>query len=117
MSDQDLVLLERQENGVAVVTLNSPKVNALSTQLLGRLLEVAQELTSHPAGAVVVTCGDRLFAAGADISQFGGADDARRIGGAFHAALNAVASVNFKIEETVVAYKSTLVPLFAAVIP
>ena len=33
------------------------------------------------------------------------------------AALNAVASVNFKIEETVVAYKSTLVPLFAAVIP
>jgi enoyl-CoA hydratase/carnithine racemase len=42
MSNQDLVLLERLENGTAVVTLNSPKVNALSTQLLGRLLEVAQ---------------------------------------------------------------------------
>lgn len=93
MSDQDLVLLERLENGTAVVTLNSPKVNALSTQLLARLLEVAKELTAQPAGAVVITGGDRLFAAGADISQFGGADDARRIGGAFHAALNAVADI------------------------
>jgi enoyl-CoA hydratase len=93
MSDQDLVLLERLESGTAVVTLNSPKVNALSTQLLARLQEVAQELTVKPAGAVVVTGGDRLFAAGADISQFGDAEDARRIGGAFHAALNAVADI------------------------
>ena len=93
MSNQELVLLERLENGTAVVALNSPKVNALSTQLLGRLLEVAQELTASPAGAVVITGGDRLFAAGADISQFGGADDARRIGAAFHAALNAVADI------------------------
>jgi len=93
MSNQDLVLLERLESGTAVVTLNSPKVNALSTQLLGRLLEVAQELTTTPAGAVVITGGDRLFAAGADISQFGGVDDARNIGAAFHAALNAVADI------------------------
>ena len=63
----DIVLLERRMDGVAVVTLNSPKVNALSTQLLARLKEIADELTADPAGAVVLTGGDRLFAAGADI--------------------------------------------------
>ena len=93
MSNESLVLLERRDDGVAVVTLNSPKVNALSTALLARLHEVATELTSHPAGAVVVSGGDRLFAAGADISEFGGASEATTIGAAFHAALNAVAAI------------------------
>ena len=89
----DIVLLERRADGVAVVTLNSPKVNALSTQLLARLKEIADDLTSDAAGAVVLTGGDRLFAAGADISQFGGPEEAREIGGAFHAALNAFADI------------------------
>ena len=89
----DIVLLEHRADGVAVVTLNSPKVNALSTQLLARLKEIADDLTSDAAGAVVLTGGDRLFAAGADISQFGGPEEARVIGGAFHAALNAFADI------------------------
>lgn len=93
MSDESLVLLDRRDDGVAVVTLNSPKVNALSTQLLARLHEIALDLTSNPVGAVVVTGGDRIFAAGADISQFGGPEEARVIGSAFHAALNAVAAI------------------------
>lgn len=93
MSNESLVLIERHDNGVAVVTLNSPKVNALSTELLSRLHTIAIELTEKPAGAVVLTGGDRLFAAGADISQFGGVDEARVIGAAFHTALNAFAAI------------------------
>ena len=93
MSDESLVLLERRDDGVAVVTLNSPKVNALSTSLLSRLHDVAKALTTNPAGAVVVSGGDRLFAAGADISEFGGASEATTIGAAFHAALNAIAAI------------------------
>ena len=34
-----------------------------------------------------------MFAAGADISEFGGPEDAARIGASFHAALNAVAAL------------------------
>jgi enoyl-CoA hydratase len=90
MSDNDIVLLERRESGAAVITLNSPKVNALSTTLLGRLRDIAKELTTTPAGAVVITGGPRLFAAGADISEFSGPEQARIIGTAFHGALNAV---------------------------
>jgi enoyl-CoA hydratase len=41
----------------------------------------------------VVTGGDRVFAAGADITEFGGPEDGRRIGAAFRDALGAVAAI------------------------
>ena len=89
----ELVLLERRDDGVAVVTLNNPKVNALSTALLAELAAVAVALSDDPPGAVVITGGERLFAAGADISEFSGPAEAARIGQAFHTALNAVAAI------------------------
>jgi len=89
----ELVLLDRRDDGVAVVTLNNPKVNALSQEVLARLAEVAAELTADPPGAVVITGGERIFAAGADISQFGGADEAAAITAGFHRALDAVAAI------------------------
>lgn len=89
----DLLTLERRTDGVAVITLANGKVNALSTALLAEIRDAANELTDQPPGAVVITGGDRLFAAGADISEFGGPDEAATIGGAFHAALDAVAAI------------------------
>ena len=93
MSAERLVLLERRDDGVAVVRLDNGKVNALSLALLRQLEDAARALTDDPAGAVVLTGGDRLFAAGADISEFGGPDEAARIGSAFFSALNAVADI------------------------
>jgi enoyl-CoA hydratase/carnithine racemase len=89
----DLVLVERRDDGVAVVTLNNPKVNALSQGLLADLRAVAEGLRADPPGAVVVTGGERIFAAGADISEFGGPEEGRRIGEGFHATLAAVADI------------------------
>jgi enoyl-CoA hydratase len=89
----ELVLLERRDDGVAVVTLNNPKVNALSQAVLAELHAVALELTEEPPGAVVVTGGERIFAAGADISEFGDADRGRAITEGFHRALDAVAGI------------------------
>ncbi|HSL59244.1 MAG TPA: enoyl-CoA hydratase-related protein, partial [Acidimicrobiales bacterium] len=83
----------RGDDGGATVTLDHPKVNALSTALLEQLRAVAAELTEDPPGAVVGTGGARLFAAGADISEFGGPDEARRVGATFDAALRAVAAI------------------------
>src|SRR3546814_4415008 len=65
-----LVHLERRADGVAVVRLDNGKVNALSTALLAQLTAVAEQLQDDPPGAVVITGGDRLFAAGAEISEF-----------------------------------------------
>lgn len=92
MSDE-VVLLERRDDGVAVVTLNNPKVNALSGAVVAAIGRIAAELTEHPPGAVVVTGGERIFAAGADISEFGGPDEARVITDNIHEALDALAAV------------------------
>ena len=92
-SSEALVAVERRADGVAVVRLANPKVNALSSELLRQLRAVAGDLTQTPPGAVVVTGGDRVFAAGADISEFAGPDEARQIGGLFLDALNAVAAI------------------------
>ena len=87
----ELLTLERRDDGVAVVTLANGKVNALSGALLRELREAADELTADPPGAVVVTGGERIFAAGADISEFGGPDEAGPITAAFHGTLDAIA--------------------------
>ena len=88
-----LVQIERRDDDVAVLRLDNPKVNALSMELLRQLESAALTLTDDPPGAVVVTGGDRLFAAGADIAEFGGPDEAERIGDLFLRALGAVADI------------------------
>ena len=95
MSDtdtQDLVLLERRDDGVAVIRLNRGKLNPLSQALLRRLHEVVTELHDDLPGAVVVTGNDRSFAAGADISEFGDAEVARGIGATFAETFEALAT-------------------------
>ncbi|MEI8322918.1 MAG: enoyl-CoA hydratase-related protein, partial [Actinomycetes bacterium] len=64
MTSNNLVLLERRADGVAVITLNNPKVNALSQAVLAELRDIAHDLTNNRPGAVVVTGGERIFAAG-----------------------------------------------------
>ena len=95
MSDEvaPLVLLDRRADGVAVITLNNPKVNALSTALLGELAAIAEALMGDLPGAVVVTGGDRIFAAGANIAEFGGPEEAAVITRGFHEALDALAAI------------------------
>jgi enoyl-CoA hydratase len=91
--DPALVRVERRADGVAVITLDNPKVNALSSALLTQLKAVAEDLHANPPGAVVVTGGDRVFAAGADISEFGGPHEAAVIGGLFVSTLDAIAAI------------------------
>ncbi len=78
---------------MAVVTLDNPKVNALSSALLDELRDVARGLTAEPPRAVLVTGGPKVFAAGADISEFAGADEAATVGTSFLDALEAVAAI------------------------
>ena len=88
-----LVSIERHADGVAVLTLENPKVNAISSEVLRQIRGAVDALVADLPGAVVVTGGDRLFAAGADITEFAGPDEAREIGGLFLDAFNALAAL------------------------
>ena len=90
-AEPPFVHVERRPDGVAVVRLDRPPANALSTVLLGELAEAARGLTAAPPGAVVITGSPKLFAAGADIAEFGGSAEARAIGQSFRTALDAIA--------------------------
>ena len=98
------VQLERRDDGVAVITLTHGKVNALCVGLLDELDHIAATLSSQAPRAVVITGGSKIFAAGADITEFaerGGEepfaivapDRVRDVGNAFLRALNAVAAL------------------------
>jgi enoyl-CoA hydratase len=90
--DGVFVTVERRDDGVALVRLDRPKANALSSEVLHQLQDIAEALTVDPPGAVVVWGGERIFAAGADIVELGeGGPEA--VGADFHAALGALASV------------------------
>jgi enoyl-CoA hydratase/carnithine racemase len=93
VTDDRYVSVERRADGVALIRLDRPKANALCITLLVQLEEVARQLHADPPGAVVVWGGERIFAAGADISEFGGPQEARRVGGHFRAALDTLASL------------------------
>jgi 3-hydroxyacyl-CoA dehydrogenase len=59
------------ENGVSVITVNSPPVNALSHPVRLGLQHAFGAAREAGTGAIVLICEGRTFFAGADISEFG----------------------------------------------
>jgi enoyl-CoA hydratase/carnithine racemase len=71
---------ERRADGVAVLRIDRPPLNALSRPVLEELESAARDLAGDPdVKAVVVFGGAKVFAAGADISEFGAQGEAREI--------------------------------------
>ncbi len=66
------VRLER-DGDIALLVIDNPPVNALSWHVRQGLLDGMTNAVAAGARAVVVTCEGRTFIAGADISEFGGA--------------------------------------------
>ena len=90
----DSVLVERRDDGVAVVTPRQPEgERAVAASCSRQLASAAAVAHRRPARRGRRTGGERIFAAGADISEFGGPDEARAIGGLFRDALDAVADI------------------------
>ena len=67
----DVVKLERHDV-VAIVTVDSPPVNALSAAVRRGIFESIKAAAADPeVQAIVLTCAGRTFVAGADITEFG----------------------------------------------
>jgi enoyl-CoA hydratase/carnithine racemase len=89
---ETFVTVERRPDDVALIRLDRPKANALSSAVLAQLHGVATTLHDDPPGAVVLWGGRRIFAAGADIVELGDSG-AGAVGASFTEALGALASV------------------------
>ncbi len=67
----EVVKVERHDV-VAIVTVDSPPVNALSAAVRAGISEAIKSAGSDPqVQAIVLTCAGRTFIAGADITEFG----------------------------------------------
>jgi enoyl-CoA hydratase/carnithine racemase len=71
-TEAEVVLLERPEDGVALVRINRPAVrNALNLATRKALAAAFESLQDDPAVRAIVLTGDeRAFAAGADLGEF-----------------------------------------------
>ncbi|HBQ86058.1 MAG TPA: enoyl-CoA hydratase [Syntrophomonas sp.] len=69
-------LLYQKENGVGIITLNRPKtMNAINDKLIEELSVVMDAISADPeVQAVIITGGEKAFAAGGDISFMSTAD-------------------------------------------
>jgi len=65
------IIVEKLENGVGVITLNRPEAyNALCTPLLDEVSDAIKTFDADSTvGAIVLTGGNKVFAAGADIKE------------------------------------------------
>jgi 3-hydroxyacyl-CoA dehydrogenase len=62
----------RRDDGIAVVTVDNPPVNALKHEVRAGLVEGLRQARDDDAvKAVVIACAGRTFFAGADITEFG----------------------------------------------
>ncbi len=92
---EELVLRERRDDGVLLLTLNRPPMNPLSAALLDAVRRAADDLRADASvKAVVLTGGDKAFAAGADVKEFElTGDGARRVAASFRAATDALGAI------------------------
>ena len=73
MSNDSILLVDKQEDGIATVTINRPQVrNAMNYEMLQLLPRVMADLEQDESVRVIVLrgAGEEAFAAGADISEF-----------------------------------------------
>ncbi len=90
----ELVIREARDGGVVLLRLDRPPLNPLSRALLEQLGAHATELASDASvKAVVVTGGDRAFAAGADVEEFTEPGVAPAISATINGAFDALAAI------------------------
>jgi enoyl-CoA hydratase/carnithine racemase len=88
----EFITTERRANGVELIRFNRPPMNALSAELLEELGDHAEGLAADPdLKAVVLAGNDRVFAAGAEISQIQAETD--RLIGAFRRAYDGLEAI------------------------
>jgi len=86
-------IFTERDGKVVILRLRRPPVNALSQGLLAELRDAVDALAGDLPGAVVITGTDRVFSAGADVTEFGGSERAAEVAASFATVLDAIAAL------------------------
>ncbi|MDJ0513193.1 MAG: enoyl-CoA hydratase [Methyloceanibacter sp.] len=99
-------IIVTREGRVGVITLNRPKaLNALNSQLVGELCEVLNVFDKDPEiGCIVITGGEKAFAAGADIKEMQSKTSVEAYSTAFLAPYDTIAATRKPIIAAVAGY-------------
>jgi len=90
----ELLVRESRDGGVVVLRLNRPPMHPLSIGVLDAIAVEAGAIASDLAvKAVVVTGGEKAFAAGADIAEFTEPGAPARVSASFRAAFDALGAI------------------------
>ncbi len=71
MASINAVVTLSRDGDIALVSINSPPVNALSQAVRAGIVEAMRQAQSDDSKAIVLICEGRTFIAGADITEFG----------------------------------------------
>ncbi len=71
MASINAVVTLSRDGDIALVSINSPPVNALSQPVRAGIVEAMRQAQSDDSKAIVLICEGRTFIAGADITEFG----------------------------------------------
>jgi enoyl-CoA hydratase/carnithine racemase len=96
LHSSEFVRVDLDDAGVATLRLDRPPLNALSRSSQSQIGAAAEAIAfSSQVRVVILTGGDQVFAAGADIKEMSDwdADEAARQVGPMHSAFDAVASI------------------------
>lgn len=66
-----------REGPISILRIDRPPVNALSAETLKGILRALREARQDPPRALVVTGGERVFSAGADVKEMAGTGEPR----------------------------------------
>ncbi len=102
----ELVRLEVAD-GIGTIRLDRPPVNALNDQLTGELADVARAAAvSDEVRAVIIYGGEKVFAAGADITEMAEASYAEMAirSGRLHATMSLIAGIGKPVVAAITGY-------------
>ena len=94
MSERKIAHLRLSDDGLAVITVDSPPVNTITALVRASLDHIWTELDQLPGvKAIVLTCAGSTFFSGADIGEF----DKKGLGTEYHRLFNRIESSNVPV--------------------
>ena len=77
MSSSPSVIIEKEENGLAIVSLNKPPVNSLGLEFMQDIITAIDTVEKDAKGLILTSSNKSIFCAGLDLKEMYKPDETR----------------------------------------